>query len=350
MGSPIAPGAKDLADAGAQLAALGLGRGSSGAGAGVDWKAAFATGAPGVDASKMMTSGWRPEPGAFNGEAPVDGQVAFGANAPQLNLATGDVSAANFSPTTAVESVAGGGDLESRRRRAFLDAPDSLEGMRRARLVMADEIAAQGGDLQKFAADSNQMRPMSMKQLEGYLAQVKNGQGTAAPAAAASPVAQNFSLSGSDLQNSGVDPAVAFGGNAPEVGGVAAAAAPAFSMTAAADQALRARSQEAFKAAGTATLPYQTNQQVVPGVSGETNPAALSALATAGVDARGLTPPEMGAMYGATNALALGLGAPKAGATTKLPLLTPEQVEEARRMQRGPSFVTPPAGFNFYNR
>jgi hypothetical protein len=121
-------------------------------------------------------------------------------------------------------------------------------------------------------------------------------------------------------------------------------------MTAAADQALRARGAEAFKAAGTGMLPYQVNAQVVPGVNGETNPTALSALANAGVDARTLTPPEMTAMYGATNALALGLGAPKAGATTKLPMLTPEQVDAARRMGQGPSFVTPPAGFNFYNR
>jgi hypothetical protein len=343
MASPIAPGASDLANASAQLQALGLGRGS--AGGGMDWSSAMTTAAPAVDGGKMM-GGWQPQPGAMSGEGTIDPAVAFGANAPQLNLGGGTAAATNFNPAAAEPTA--GGDLESRRRRAFLDAPDSMEGMRRARLVMADEIAAQGGDLQTFAADSNQMRPMSMKQLEGYLAQVKGGQAPSAAAKGNSPMPQNFSLSSADLQSSGIDPAVAFNAQVP--GAAAAAAAPAFSMTAAADEALRARGQEAFKVAGTGTLPYQVNAQAVPGVGGEMNPTALSALANAGVDAKALTPPEMASMYGATNALALGLGAPKAGATTKLPMLTPEQVEEARRMQRGPSFVTPPAGFNFYNR
>jgi hypothetical protein len=343
----IAPGARDLADASAQLAQLGLGRQLN------------ASALPAFDANlrlpadseqgmpKAMPGAWQPDPTAF--QTPVDLNVNYGIDVPGFSVPGVTETAVPFDPAAA--GASSDEDLAMRRRRAFLDAPDSLEGMRRARLVMADEIAGRGGDLQQFAADSKQMRPMAMQQLESYLGQLKNG---SAPAAArlSGGTGMAFDPHGQAVADppgfSYANPPTMAAGQAAATGATSAAS-PAFSMTAAAEQALRNRSLEAYQQAGSGTLPYQVNAQPVPGVRGETNPAALSALAARGFDASQLTPEAMRAMYGSTNALALGLGAPKPGATTKLAELTPEEVERQRRMV-GLSFVTPPAGFNFYNR
>lgn len=354
-GTPIAPGARDLADAGAQLQALGLGRASAAGalGSGFDWSKAGVMGAEGA-AKVMDVDSWKTSASFdFNQPEPAGAAAMFAADAPKLDLGLkGDTG-------VAFDAAAAGGaagpsseeDLAMRRRRAFLDAPDSLEGMRRARLVMADEIAARGGDLQKFAADSGQMRPMSMKQLEGYMAQMQSGQTPAAAAPAAAAQTTAFDPAVASTPAADTKAAFAPGLDLRKVVGGAAGAAPAnFNMAAGVDEALRQRGQEAFRLAGNGTLAYQTGPQPVGGISGEPNQTAFAAAAAQGVDPAALAPAEMRQMYGATNALALGLGAPKAGATTRLPQLTPEQVEQARRMANGPSFVTPPAGFDFYNR
>lgn len=349
-GTPIAPGARDLLDAGAQLQALGLGRSAASAAPGFDWSKAGVTGAEGA-AKVMDVDSWKTSASFdFNQPEPPGAAAMFAADAPKLDLGLkGDTGVAFDAAAGGTAGPSSEEDLAMRRRRAFLDAPDSLEGMRRARLVMADEIAARGGDLQKFAADSGQMRPMSMKQLEGYMAQVQNGQ---APAAAAS-AAQATAFDPAVASTPAADTKAAFapGLDLRKVVGGAAGAAPAnFNMAAGVDEALRQRGQEAFRLAGNGTLAYQTGPQPVGGISGEPNQTAFAAAAAQGVDPAALAPAEMRQMYGATNALALGLGAPKAGATTRLPQLTPEQVEQMRRMANGPSFVTPPAGFDFYNR
>lgn len=333
-GTPIPPGARDLADAGAQLQALGLGRGAGTSSApGFDWSTAGVMGAEGA-AAKNMESNWQPT-------AAMAGGPAFDASAPKVAPAGFNPAAVNFTPATASGGASSDADLAARRRAAFLDPNvDSLEGMRRARLVMADEIAARGGDLQKFAADSGQMRPMSMKQLEGYMAQLQGGQ-SAAPAGKGVQVA--FNPSG---EAPAIDPQVAF---AAKVGGDGSAPQN-FNMAAGVDQVLRDRGAEAYRAAGNGTLAYQTGPQPVSGIGGEPNQTAFAALAAQGINPAAMAPQEMQAMYGATNALALGLGAPKAGATTRLPQLSAEEVEQLRRMGGGPSFVTPPAGFEIYNR
>lgn len=355
-GTPIAPGARDLLDAGAQLAALGLGRsGVAGAEAfamdpGV-WSKAGVTGAEGA-AKVMDVDSWKTSASFdLNQPEPASAAAMFAADAPKLDLGLkGDTGVAfDAAGVAGVTGASSDEDLAMRRRRAFLDAPDSLEGMRRARLVMADEIASRGGDLQKFAADSGQMRPMSMKQLEGYLGQVQNGQAPAAAAAAAQTTAFDPAVASTPAADTKA--AFAPGLDLRKVVGGAAGAAPVnFNMAAGVDEALRQRGQEAFRLAGNGTLAYQTGPQPVGGISGEPNQTAFAAAAAQGVDPAALAPAEMRQMYGATNALALGLGAPKAGATTRLPQLTPEQVEQMRRMANGPSLVTPPAGFDFYNR
>lgn len=374
VGNPIAPGARDLLDAGAQLQALGLpaltGRGPRAAEP--DPMLAFNPNAPSLG---LSTGGYKPIEGAFSDaalgasvkdafranapkfELPADvtsqarGGVqftmpeaamlkaepapgpnagpAFNPNAPSLGLNVGSYKPTEGAfndaalavpmrnafgpdapryelPADVAKAAAGGvpfnmpGDaremtLEQRRRAALLDPNvDSLEGTRRVRLVLADDIAARGGDLQKYAAEQGFMRAMGIKDLEAY------------------------------SKTLGVTP----------------------DQT---DTALRAVSQQAVQGAGSGTLPYQSGNQQVPGINGEPDPNRLAAVAyssTADLN----VPADMVNFYAATNRDAMGLGAPKPGATVNLPMLTEEEAEKLLTSYGGQAFVTPPAGFNFYNQ
>ena len=276
------------------------------------------------------------------------------------------MNAGALDPAMPANTAAGGEvsmDLDARRRRAFLDAPDSLEGMKRVRQVLADEIQQRGGDLQKFAADSNQMRPMSVQQLEGYMQTL---QGSPANAADDGNMQMSYQMQPSDLAKqaaAGIGPdsmAAAAGAAADGINPTAAYQMQPSELAQQTAGAMRPADFDRFLStslkdtiaanpanSNNAILPYQTNTQVMPGENGAPDANGLASGAAMGMDPASLTPDAMRATYTAQNANAL-FGGGKRGATVPLPQLTDEELK--RMSGSRTSWVTPPAGFENYNR
>ena len=338
-GTPIAAGARDLSDASSQLARI-FGNGGS---AGMTTDDAILRGQAAGAFDKLPMN------------ATADQAIGAAMNAGALDAPAPSNTAAGG--TTSM-------DLAERRRRAFLDAPDSMEGMKRVRMVLADEIGNQGGDLQKFAADSGQMRPMGVRQLEGYLDQLKNGangtgaNGTGANAEPGANLDTSVVFNApAENQAAATQRAQSVYNNPPSLSAAAGlntgvAFNPAGNkLPAGFDQFLTTNTRAQIQAnpanANTGTLDYQNFRQVTPGENGAPDANALSAGAAAGLDPKLLTPDGMRQMYAAQNANML-FGGGKPGATAPLPQLTDEDL--ARMSAVKTRFVTPPAGFDFYNR
>ena len=389
-GTPIAPGAMDLANAGDQLEKLGLGRLRAGQGSGpafsTDWKTSFAL--PPSAGAKMASSGYAVAPGAFADAPPIDPEAFKRAANSGYKLTGADgeslaKSAGGFDGRAAFGGGSTDEELSARRRAALLDPNvDSLEGTRRARLVVADEIAARGGDLQKYAADSGQMRAMSMKQLEGYLGQIKAGKGTEASASAtpgagvvsSQPIAPRGFDPLQDAWEDNQDEELGYMNDGLRFGGADDAPAPGMTRrdivtsstptktniewrdvpeasAASMDRYLRDELGPKIRAnpanGNGEVLKYQTFQQnLLNPDAGAPDPNRLSARAAAGL------PAEIGAresMYAAQNALVSGTGTPKPGATVPLPQLNDEQLARLRSGLGPAQLVTPPSGYGFYN-
>lgn len=151
-GTSIAPGARDLLNAAGQLQGLGI---------------------RGYGPAPEAEPNWQEQAGRSVRDVQRREAEAAGMTFKDSS-GLGDGEAMNsFSQDSEPMSM---GELERRSGRAFLDAPDSLEGMRRKRLMYAAEIERQGGDLQGAAEDAGLMRPASMKFLRGQMEKVNRGE------------------------------------------------------------------------------------------------------------------------------------------------------------------------------
>ncbi len=371
-GTPIAPGARDLMDASDVVAKMFpaskpasesplqftnfnavMTRPAGAALPGAEGGPALAFDPSGFDQS----AAWSAE--AIKQAPPLlSGSVDLG----QSNFDRAAMNAGVFDPPAAANTAGAERPtlFSDQRSRAFLDASDSLAGTKAVRQVLAADIEKAGGDLQKYAADNNQMRPMAIKQLEGYLQGLQNGtiagKGQAGggldvafdPAALAQGQ-QQFTAEAfknapqlSQFAGTGTNVAYEHQSNAPGLDTSKAFQAP---MNAANfDQFLGNQLREKVAAnpanSNTAMLPYQTNRQVTPGVSGEPDSNALSVAASAGITAP--LPEGMRETYAAQNANVLHRGG-KTGNTVSLPQLTDEELQ--RMAGERTMFVTPPAGF-----